>query len=216
MPIIYNKMLKRLDEKGITSYTVKRDGIIGQATFRKIKEGGDIDTRTIAKMCEVLECQPGDLLEYVPDEDAAGGYQEVITEDDESPQYPNTYKTIELTEEDRQSAWSAVWSTVLRDAPVFAFEDKDSDNVWDGDEAITAYYVYTVEEPEVPNGYEAIVDNYDPTDAGDYELTVTNKRSIPLPDTGAGGDAMFVAVGVGLLLLGLTLTRRRRPRKGER
>ena len=153
---------------------------------------------------------------YVPDEDAAGGYQEVITEDDESPQYPNTYKTIELTEEDRQSAWSAVWSTVLRDAPVFAFEDKDSDNVWDGDEAITAYYVYTVEEPEVPNGYEAIVDNYDPTDAGDYELTVTNKRSIPLPDTGAGGDAMFVAVGVGLLLLGLTLTRRRRPRKGER
>ena len=67
MPIVYNKMLKRLDEKGITSYTVKRDGIRGQATFRKIKEGGDIDTRTIAKMCEVLECQPGDLLEYVPD-----------------------------------------------------------------------------------------------------------------------------------------------------
>ena len=51
----------------MTSYTVKRDNIIGQATFRKIKEGGDIDTRTIAKMCEVLHCQPGDLLEYVPD-----------------------------------------------------------------------------------------------------------------------------------------------------
>lgn len=123
---------------------------------------------------------------------------------------------VTLTKEDQESVWSAVWSTVLRDAPVFAFEDKDGDNVWDEGEAITAYYVYTVEEPEVPNGYEAIIDNYDPTDAGDYELTVTNKRSIPLPDTGAGGDAMFVAVGVGLLLLGLTLTRRRRPRKGER
>lgn len=123
---------------------------------------------------------------------------------------------VTLTKEDQESVWSAVWSTVLRDAPVFAFEDKDGDNVWDEDETITAYYVYTVEEPVVPNGYEAIIDNYDPTDAGDYELTVTNKRSIPLPDTGAGGDAMFVAVGVGLLLLGLTLTRRRRPRKGER
>ena len=123
---------------------------------------------------------------------------------------------VTLTKEDQESVWSAVWSTVLRDAPVFAFEDKDGDNVWDEGEAITAYYVYTVEEPVVPNGYEAIIDNYDPTDAGDYELTVTNKRSIPLPDTGAGGDAMFVAVGVGLLLLGLTLTRRRRPRKGER
>lgn len=123
---------------------------------------------------------------------------------------------VTLTKEDQESVWSAVWSTVLRDAPVFAFEDKDGDNVWDEGEKITAYYVYTVEEPVVPNGYEAIIDNYDPTDAGDYELTVTNKRSIPLPDTGAGGDAMFVAVGVGLLLLGLTLTRRRRPRKGER
>ena len=153
---------------------------------------------------------------YVPDKDAAGGYQEVITEEGESPQYPNTYKTIELTEADRQSAWSAVWSTVLQDAPVIEFNDANGNGVWDEGEAITAYYVYTVEEPEVPNGYEAIIDNYDPTDAGDYELTVTNKRSIPLPDTGAGGDAMFVAVGVGLLLLGLTLTRRRRPRKGER
>ena len=123
---------------------------------------------------------------------------------------------VTLTKEDQESVWSAVWRTVLRDAPVFAFEDADKDKVWDEGEKITAYYVYTVEEPEVPNGYEAIIDNYDPTDAGDYELTVTNKRSIPLPDTGAGGDAMFVAVGVGILLLGLTLTKRRRPRKGER
>lgn len=67
MPIIYNKMVKLMEEHGMTSYTVKRDNIIGQATFRKIKEGGDIDTRTIAKMCEIFGCQPGDLLEYVPD-----------------------------------------------------------------------------------------------------------------------------------------------------
>lgn len=66
MPIVYTKMVKLMEERGWTSYTVKRDNIIGQATFRKIKEGGDIDTRTIAKMCEVFECQPGDLLEYVP------------------------------------------------------------------------------------------------------------------------------------------------------
>ena len=25
---------------------------------------------TLERMCEVLECQPGDLLEWVPDEDA--------------------------------------------------------------------------------------------------------------------------------------------------
>ncbi len=152
---------------------------------------------------------------YVPVEDAAGGYQEVITEEGEIPQYPNTYQKIKLTEADRQSAWSAVWSTVLQDAPVIKFNDANGNGVWDGGETITAYYVYTVEEPQVPNGYEASIDNYDPADAGGYELTVTNKRTVELPNTGAAGDAMFVAVGVGLLLLGLARIRRR-PRKGER
>lgn len=68
MPISYRKMIDLMEQKGLTSYVCKRDNIIGQATYKKIKEGGDIDTRTIAKMCEVLGVQPGDLLTYVKDE----------------------------------------------------------------------------------------------------------------------------------------------------
>ena len=68
MPIVYDKLLKLMDDRGITSYTIKKDNIIGQATFKKIKDGGDIDTRTIAKLCEYLNCQPGDIMEYVEDD----------------------------------------------------------------------------------------------------------------------------------------------------
>ena len=68
MPIKYDKLIALMQERGITSYTLKRDNIIGQATYKKIMEGGDIDTRTIAKLCKLLECQPGDILEYVPEE----------------------------------------------------------------------------------------------------------------------------------------------------
>ncbi len=66
MPIKYDKLIAMLEKKGITSYTLKNkyNNIIGQATFKKIKEGGDIDTRTIAKLCKLLNCQPGDILEY--------------------------------------------------------------------------------------------------------------------------------------------------------
>lgn len=64
MPIKYDKLIKLMKEKGITSYTIRRDKIIGQATYKKIVDGGDIDTRTIAKLCQLLECQPGDILEY--------------------------------------------------------------------------------------------------------------------------------------------------------
>lgn len=68
MPIVYNKLLTLMKEKGVTSYTVKKDNIIGQASYKKIKESGDIDTRTISKLCKYFDCQPGDILEYVPEE----------------------------------------------------------------------------------------------------------------------------------------------------
>lgn len=69
MPIKYDKLIALMREKGITSYTLKRDNIIGQATYKKIMEGGDIDTRTLAKLCKLLDCQPGDILEYAPDKE---------------------------------------------------------------------------------------------------------------------------------------------------
>lgn len=66
MPISYSKLLKIFAEKGITSYTVtKKDKIIGQATWKKIHDGGHIDTRTIEALCKYLGCQPGDIIEYI-------------------------------------------------------------------------------------------------------------------------------------------------------
>ena len=147
------------------------------------------------------------------------GMDEPKTEEGSETSEPEGKLT--LTEEDQESAWSAVWSKVLEDVPIFEFEDKPVDGseegngTWDEGEKITAYYVYTVKEENVPAGYTVSYDFYDPTDAGDYELTVTNKLNIPLPDTGAGGDALFVVVGVGILLLAVTVRKRRRSGKGD-
>lgn len=67
MGISYDKMLKLFQERGITSYTMKKEKIIGQATWKKIQEGGNIDTKSLGALCGFLDCQPGDLLEWVPD-----------------------------------------------------------------------------------------------------------------------------------------------------
>lgn len=64
MPIKYDKLLALLKEKGYTTYRIRKEKIVGQATWSKIQNGGDIDTRTIAKLCDILNCQPGDILEY--------------------------------------------------------------------------------------------------------------------------------------------------------
>ena len=68
MPIKYSKLFDLLKAKGLSSYRIRNERLIGQATLQKLREGGDIDTRTITKLCKLLDCQPGDLMEYVADE----------------------------------------------------------------------------------------------------------------------------------------------------
>ena len=68
MPIKYDKLLKLLEDKGYTSYRIRKEKILGQATLTAIKNGtGGLDHRSIARLCEVLQCQPGDIMEYVSD-----------------------------------------------------------------------------------------------------------------------------------------------------
>ena len=66
MPIVYTKLFDLLKEKGYTTYKIRQEKLIGQGTLTAIKNGtGGLDAKTIARLCEVLDCQPGDLMEYV-------------------------------------------------------------------------------------------------------------------------------------------------------
>lgn len=70
MPFKYDKLFKLLKEKGITSYRIRKENIISQAALTKMKNGeGNIDTRTLERLCAVLECQPGDIMEYIEGDD---------------------------------------------------------------------------------------------------------------------------------------------------
>ena len=69
MPIKYDKLMALLKEKGYTTYKIRKDKLIGQGTLTAVKNGtGGLDSKTISRLCKVLECQPGDIMEYVPDE----------------------------------------------------------------------------------------------------------------------------------------------------
>lgn len=66
MPIKYDKMIALLKEKGYTTYRIRQEKLIGQATMTAVKNGtGGLDAKTIGRLCEALDCQPGDLMEYV-------------------------------------------------------------------------------------------------------------------------------------------------------
>ena len=66
MPIVYTKLFDLLKAKGYTTYRIRQEKLIGQGTLTALKNGtGGLDAKTIARLCEILDCQPGDLMEYV-------------------------------------------------------------------------------------------------------------------------------------------------------
>ena len=68
MPFSYAKLFVLLKERGITTYTIRKDNLISQAALTKMKNGkGSIDTRTLERLCALLHVQPGDIMEYIDD-----------------------------------------------------------------------------------------------------------------------------------------------------
>lgn len=70
--IVYNKLLALMEQKGLTTYKIRKDKIISESTLQKIRENKSITTDSISSLCEVLNCQPGDIMEYVPDQTQKG------------------------------------------------------------------------------------------------------------------------------------------------
>lgn len=68
MGINFYKLESLLTEQEKTFYSLRKDKIVGTETIKKLQQGyGIIDTRTINNLCKYLNCQPGDIMEYVPD-----------------------------------------------------------------------------------------------------------------------------------------------------
>lgn len=71
MPIVYDKLFQLLKDNGYTTYKIRQEKLIGQGTLTALKNGtGGLDHKTLARLCEKLDCQPGDIMEYVKDPDA--------------------------------------------------------------------------------------------------------------------------------------------------
>lgn len=63
----YKNALEQLKQNGYSSYYLSKNKIMGNSKIQNIREN-KVDTKTINQICSILDCQPGDILEYVPDD----------------------------------------------------------------------------------------------------------------------------------------------------
>ncbi|RGG65970.1 helix-turn-helix domain-containing protein [Ruminococcus sp.] len=65
MPIKYKiDVLAELKNARYSSYRLRQDKIFGERTIQKFRNKEIVSADNLATLCELLNCQPGDILEY--------------------------------------------------------------------------------------------------------------------------------------------------------
>ncbi|MBQ3417164.1 MAG: helix-turn-helix domain-containing protein [Ruminococcus sp.] len=61
-------VLMELKNRGYNTNRIRKEKIFAEATLQKFRNGQIISADNLDRLCRTLECQPGDILEYVSDE----------------------------------------------------------------------------------------------------------------------------------------------------
>ena len=61
-------IMQALRDAGFTTTQLRRKKLIGEGSLTIIRSGRIANPPVINNLCAMLNCQPGDLLEYVPDD----------------------------------------------------------------------------------------------------------------------------------------------------
>ncbi len=68
MPIRYTKeILPLLKSAGYNTTRLRREKILSESTIQALRDGKVVSIDNISRICAMLQCQPGDILEYVSD-----------------------------------------------------------------------------------------------------------------------------------------------------
>ncbi len=65
--IVFTKLWDKMKEKGISTYKLREDCGIDSKTIRRLRANENIETKTLNKLCEALDCKIEDIMEYVKD-----------------------------------------------------------------------------------------------------------------------------------------------------
>lgn len=67
--IIFDKLWSVMKEKGVSTYQLREKCGIDSKTVRRLRANDNMETKTLNKLCAVLDCRLEDIAEYVPDDE---------------------------------------------------------------------------------------------------------------------------------------------------
>ncbi len=58
-------VIAALKDAGYSTYKLRKDKILSESTLQKFRDGELISYENLNRICSLLNCQPGDIIEYV-------------------------------------------------------------------------------------------------------------------------------------------------------
>lgn len=65
-------VMEVLKEAGYSSTRLRNEKLLGESYMTQLRRGNMVSWAALNTICALLNCQPGDLIEYVTDEEASG------------------------------------------------------------------------------------------------------------------------------------------------
>jgi len=63
---------QELKNAGYSTYRLRKEKLLSESTVQKLRTGSmTLSFATLNTICNVLKCQPGDILEWVPEDEKA-------------------------------------------------------------------------------------------------------------------------------------------------
>ena len=73
MPIRFKiDVLEALKNAGYNTTILRREKLLAEGVIQSLRDGKSISFQNLGRICELLNCQPGDILEYKAAADRAG------------------------------------------------------------------------------------------------------------------------------------------------
>ena len=67
MSVSYAKLFALMEAKGIKKIDLRNKYKFNPKTVDRLTKNISVTVDTIMELCEILDCQPGDIMEYVKD-----------------------------------------------------------------------------------------------------------------------------------------------------
>ena len=65
--IVFDKLWITMKKKGVSTYALRERCGIDSKTVRRLRANENVETKTLDKLCEALDCKIEDIAEYIKD-----------------------------------------------------------------------------------------------------------------------------------------------------